>query len=932
MQNQKRLWIGLGIVIALGLWGLISLFSGNEVDFNTQIRPILNEKCLRCHGGVKRNGELSLLFREEALKGGESGIPAIVPGNPGKSELMSRLRHHDPEQRMPLEMDPLTQEEIELFKTWISEGAEWETHWAYIPPEKPELPSISLSNWTRNEIDHFILARLEQEELKPSSQAKPEILARRLSLDLTGLPPDPESETLLSFLNDPSDANYEQLVDSLLASPHYGERWAAMWLDLARYADSKGYEKDPHRSIWKYRDYVIKSLNDNKAFDQFTLEQLAGDLLPDPTEEQLLATAFHRNTMNNTEGGTEDEEFRTAAVLDRVNTTWTVWQGTTMECVQCHSHPYDPFRQKEYYQFMAFFNNTQDADLDIEIPFLEHYEPKEDTAIREIIGWIKQHNPSAKVNPEASLTTQIQQAIFPRVLPLDADDFNDVELYGDGRASNWARLPKNIPFKKFYLKYEQLDLTNLESITYRFNSWGDKSRLELRLDEPDGKLLHGIDLYKSSKQKPGIVTGSVENVEGKHDLFIHLVNRNAATSDPDGVVYLSEMEFNYANISPISSALKKKQDELLNLKRKSVRTPILQERAEDNKRITQLFVRGNWLVKEDTVSADMPEILGKLPEDVSKDRLAMARWLTSAENPLTARVMVNRFWEQIFGRGIVYTSEDFGTQGIKPTHPELLDWLAVQFRDEWNWDIKAMLKTIVMSSTYRQSSKSSPELQERDPENLLFTRGPRVRLTAEQLRDQALAVSGLLSRKMYGPSVMPWQPDGIWQVVYSGMQWKNAEGEDKFRRGIYTYWRRTSPYPSMTTFDSPSREFCMPRRISTNTPLQALVTLNDPVFVEAAKNLAMQLEEKGELEVEARIAWAFERVLMRKPSAHTLGVLTQLYQDALAEKKTENADDKTNIHAVADMSESESDSTKRLDAWGVVANALLNLDSFIMKE
>ena len=938
MQKQKNLWTVLGIGLALGLIGLVIFYEGNKIDFNAEIRPLLNEKCLKCHGGVKRSGELSLLFRDEALNGGESGNPAIVPGDPGKSELMHRILHHDPEIRMPLEMEALTQEEIELFHEWIAEGAEWETHWAYLPPSKPEIPSTSDHNWANNAIDQFVLSRLEKEELKHSSEAKPEILARRLSLDLIGLPPDPENEILQNFLRNPSEAHYEQLVDFLLASPHYGERWAALWLDLARYADSKGYEKDPHRNIWKFRDYVIKALNANKAFDQFTLEQLAGDLLPNPTEEQLLATAFHRNTMNNTEGGTEDEEFRTAAIMDRVNTTWTVWQGTTMECVQCHSHPYDPFRQKEYYQFMAFFNNTQDADLDIEIPFLESFKPKEDSAIREIMGWIQQNQPPAKIDTTASLSAQIQQAIFPRVLPLDADDFNDVELYNDGRASNWARLPKNIPFKKFYIKYEQVDLTELESITYRFNSWGDMSRLELRIDEPFGQLIHGIDLHKSSKRRPGIVTGKVENINGKHDIFIHLINRNAETSDPEGVVYVSEMEFNYRQAPAISNTWRKKQDELLKLRRKSVRTPVMKERTEDNARLTQLFVRGNWLVKEDTVEADMPETLGRLADGASRDRLAVARWLTRAENPLTARVTVNRFWEQIFGRGIVYTTEDFGTQGMKPTHPELLDWLAVHFREDLKWDIKALLKTIVMSSTYRQSSKSAPELRAKDPENLLFTRGPRVRLTAEQLRDQALAVSGLLSTKMYGPSVMPQQPDGIWQVVYSGMEWQTDEGEDRFRRGIYTYWRRTSPYPSMTTFDSPSREFCMPRRISTNTPLQALVTLNDPVFVEAARNLATQMEELSEQEVEARIVWAYQRVLLREPTAHSLGVLTQLYHDALAEKKMEETEEEeTSIHAVADKSESNSSETEsgqqnRLDAWGVVANALLNLDSFIMKE
>lgn len=923
-----RIYQIAGAIIFLIVLGL-SFFSGTgRIDFNTEIRPILNDKCLKCHGGVKRNGGLSLLSEDDALKGGDSGIASIIPGKPGDSELIRRIIDHDPEVRMPLEMDPLSPEEIKMFKQWIKQGAAWETHWAYVPPVKTILPKANLASWPRNEIDWFILANMENENLIPTPQAESAVIARRLCLDLIGIPLDFEKVSF--YIQDPSDVNFEKLVDLLLSSPHFGEKWASMWMDLARYADSKGYEKDPYRSIWKFRDWVIRSFNENKPFDQFTIEQLAGDLLPDATYNQRIATAFHRNTMNNTEGGTEDEEYRIAAVVDRVNTTWTVWQGTTMECAQCHGHPYDPISQTDYYASMAFFNNTQDADLDSEIPFLEEFMPDEDSIIRSNLNWIKTHHPEVKIDNQASLTDQIKQAIFPRLLPVYCDDFNDVEIHTSGKAVNWARLPKNIPNKNFYLKYAQLECSTLEGLTYQYVSSGIKGRIELRRDLPEGPLLHAIDLTKSKNGKPEKIFGEIQPTAGRHDLYVHLINTNAANSDPEGIIDLREIQLNYKNALPEPMALKQKRVELLPLREEAIRTPVMKGRTTATLRKTYLFERGNWLDPSEEVKADVPNMLGALKAE-NKDRKALADWLTGSENPLTARVIVNRFWEQLFGHGILYTMEDFGTQGMKPSHPELLDWLAVYFRDDLNWDVKAFLKNMVMSSTYRQSSKASTDGIRVDPENIYFSRGPRVRLTAEQVRDQVLAVSGLLSKKMYGPPVMPYQPDGVWQVVYSGASWKTSEGEDKFRRGIYTHWRRTSPYPSMTTFDSPSREFCVPRRIPTNTPLQALVTLNDPVFIEASKALAQRMKKIEAENISAQIATGYKNALMQVPSQNTLDVLTRLYRDTNVDSN--NQKNKDIVFQTGTGNEADPEAVDNsLDAMAVVANAILNLDRFIMKE
>jgi len=654
------------------------------VDFQRDIRPLLAKRCLACHGPDEhsRQANFRLDTRDGAL-GKTGGHAGIVPGDSARSRVI--VRAQDPKRPMPPAGPRLTADEIDLLKKWIDAGAPYEKHWAFGKPERPAPPAVRDARWPQNEIDRFVLARLEKEGLTPSPEADRHTLARRAALDLTGLPPEPG--VMKAFLGDPSPKAYERLIDRLLASPAYGERWARVWLDLARYADTQGYEKDNRRTIWPYRDWVIRALNDNLPFDRFTILQLAGDLLPSPSEADLVATGFHRNTMTNTEGGTDDEEFRDAAVKDRVAVTGQVWMGLTVGCAQCHTHKYDPISHREFYQLYAFFNQTEDND------------------------------------------------------------------------------------------------------------------------KPD--------------DSPTIKLGETT-------------------------------------------------------------TLVMRDLPADKQRRTRIHERGNFLNPGAEVEPAVLSAFHELPADAPRNRLGLARWLVSKENPLTARVMVNRLWARLFGTGLVESEEDFGTQGNLPSHPELLDWLATEFM-RTDWDMKAILKTMAMSATYRQSSAVAPALLEKDPRNRLLARGARFRLDAEVVRDQALAAAGLLSRKLYGPPVMPWQPEGIWMVVYNGESWITSDGEDRYRRGLYTFLRRTSPYPSMITYDAPTGELCTIRRIRTNTPLQALASLNDPVSMEAAQHLALRaLREAGPGDA-ARATRLFELLLVRPPRAAELERVLQLHRKATAE-------------------------------------------------
>lgn len=912
------LFVALPMLI---LAGFIFKPGKKSIDFNAQVRPILNKNCLACHGGVKQSGGFSLLFEEDALSDTDAGKPAIIPGKPDKSEFIRRLMHHDPEERMPLEKEPLSKDEINILRQWVKEGAKWERHWAYIAPEKPKVPkggklSREARKQVKNEIDNFVFAKLKAVGLVPSPQADCITLIRRLSLDLTGLPPTEEMRQ--KFCDNPSDEVYAQIVDELLASPHFGEKWASMWMDLARYADTKGYERDPHREIWMYRDWLIKAFNENMPFDQFTIDQLAGDLVENPAPQQYVATAFHRNTMNNDEGGTDNEEYRIAAILDRVNTTWEVWQGTSFGCVQCHSHPYDPFRQKEYYQFYDFFNQSADADIFAETPTYKFFKEEDSAKLTRVMDWIKENMPGEEDRHALKLEDyeNFIHITEPKIHPHTCDSLTNAALAD----TKFLRL-----YEKGFARMPELDLRGKRELLV--NTSGKLGgRLEFRLDALDGPLL-GELRFQKGKRGYQVVALNTNLIEDKHRVFVQFLH-----PDPQSSVSISwfnffeglpgEMQKGYASIE---------EDFFYLLNARSPAVPVMYEHSGDYRRITQVFHRGNIQDKGEQVSADVPMIMPPLPREVNRNRLSLAKWLVSPENPLTSRVIVNRFWEQLFGRGIVESLEDFGTMGVPPSHPHLLDWLAVHFREDQKWDLKALLKLMVSSATYRQASTVTSTLQKKDPHNRLWARGPRVRLTAEQIRDQALAVSGLLSKKMYGKSVMPPQPEGIWQVVYNSASWKTSKGDDRYRRALYTYWRRTSPYPSFVSFDSPSREVCTSRRINTNTPLQALVTLNDPVYVEAAIHLAQNaISAHGA--INDAIAWMYEQSIFITPSESVLQNLQEVFTEANTYYETHQPEIEDFLSTVEFELECQAKSCQKLVAMSLVANTIMNLDVFITKE
>ncbi|MEZ4702283.1 MAG: DUF1553 domain-containing protein [Rhodothermales bacterium] len=905
--------IALVALIAFGplrMW----LHRPEPVSFNREIRPILNDNCLMCHGGVRQSGEFSLLFEADAFETNKSGKPAIVRGLADSSEMIVRVLHEDPEERMPYEHPPLSEDEIALLRRWIDEGAAWETHWAYIAPEPAEPPYPRNASWARNEVDRFILDRLEREGLRPSPEADCSTLLRRASLDLVGLPPTPAETD--AFCADRAPDAFERAVDGLLASPHFGERWASMWMDLARYADSKGYEKDGPRSIWKYRDWLIDAFNADMPFDQFTIEQLAGDLLPDATESQLIATAFHRNTMNNDEGGTDDEEFRTAAVIDRVNTTWEVWMGTTMACVQCHSHPYDTFRHEDYYAFLAFFNNTADRDQPDEEPTLTTFADSLLPRLGALIDAVTAAEGTAPAPARATWDVRRDRALFPggRLLAGVADSSSGVSADGQRIGS--------VKHGGFVL-FEDVDLTNKDALSIRFSSAALGGFVDVRLDRPDGPSIGRIGLEPTNGwENYETLRAPVKPVEGRHDVYFRFERRG------DGSLFnIHWFYFHDAlDLTPAEKASLLANRAALEAIEPETRTPILRELEGDARRTTHVFNRGNWLDPGEAVEPAVPGSLPALAFDQPKNRLGLARWIVGEENPLTSRVIVNRFWEQLFGYGLVATVEDFGSQGDDPSHPALLDWLALAFMHDLDWSVKSLLKEIVTSATYRQSSDVSPALLAEDPQNRLLARGPRVRLSAEQIRDEALFVSGLLNPAIGGPSVFPYQPDGIWHVPYSSEKWVTDTDGDQYRRGLYTYWRRSSPYPSMIAFDSPSREFCVSRRISTNTPLQALVTLNDPVYVEAAEHLAGRMKNEGGATLEARLRHGYRLALARDPMPEELAVLVELYKDAYFEYDAPPADGPVEVGPDRRPENPEDASLT------VVANAILNLDAFVTKS
>ena len=876
-----------------------------KVDFSAQVKPILNKRCISCHGGVKRNAEYSLLFRHEALDTAESGKIPIIPGEPHNSEMIRRITAKDPEVRMPYREEPLTQEEIDILTQWIEEGAEWGDHWAYLPPVKPEVPREEFVSdlWPKTDIDYFILSKLKAEGLEPSNAADKTTLLRRVYMDIIGLPPTPEQAK--AFLQDEGPDAFEKVVDELLSSDHFGEKWASWWLDMARYADTKGYEKDGGRTIWRYRDWVINAFNTDMPFNQFTVEQLAGDLLPDPTDDQRIATAFHRNTMNNDEGGTDDEEFRVASLIDRVNTTYEVWQSTTMGCVQCHTHPYDPFVHEEYYKSMAFFNNTRDEDTPGEHPNLRIYEPDDQKKLEEIRKWV-----DAKAGAQkAAEVNDFLRTLEPKHHPHDFDQF----IKGALVDNKWLGVQPGGS-----ARIKQINLEGKTTLLMNYSSWQDGGSFEIRVDRMTGDVIGSGKILKTD----GVAAYNLKATSGIHDLYFIFRNPLIAPEPAVCLVeWLAFLDDLPAKNSTEQASYKKTFLDLINIQLDDM--PIMVENRRDQFRTTHIFERGNWMVKGQKVDPETPEILNSFPEDQPRNRLGFARWLVNEKNPLTARSIVNRFWEQLFGLGIVETLEDFGTQGAAPTHPELLDWLALRFVNEHNWSVKKLIKEMVMSAAYQQDSRMSEELKEKDPNNRFLARGPRIRLSAEQVRDQVLAVSGLLSKKMYGKSVMPYQPAGVWNSVYSGEKWTESEGEDRYRRSLYTYIKRTSLYPSMMMFDGSTREVCVSRRIRTNTPLQALATLNDSSFVVAAKSFASAMMRHGATPQE-QIKAGYKTLMIRDLPQRKLDVLFGLYQDALKEYNG-------NEDAVFKLTADKSKATQ-LAAMTVVANAMLNLDEVLTKQ
>ena len=904
-SKKTILIIGMAIFFGAALWGSQKLGRHHKVNFNLEVKPILNNRCIRCHGGVRENGGLSMMTRQGLLRPAESGKAAIIPGHPEQSELIRRLKSTDDSERMPLEDEALPKAEIEILEKWIRQGAEWGVHWAYRPVKEPISPEVQSVG---NDIDRFIRHKLEKMELRHSPEASKSILLQRASLDLTGLPaPDSIAH---QFLQDDSEKAYPQLIESLLALPSFGEKWAAMWMDLARYADTKGFERDANRIIWPYRDWLIRSFNEDKPYDEFLIEQIAGDLLPEPTLGQYIATGFHRNTKTNDEGGSDNEEFRVAAVMDRVNTTWEVLMGTTFACAQCHGHPYDPIDHEDYYEFMAFFNNSRDEDTAEDYPWLRMFNEEQEKDLILLKNWLSK-TVSAEETHQMITFLRTWQPVYYSIA---TDRFVNAALYDT----------KHLTFRNHSsARLAGVDLTDINHLIFRFRSQKEGGYLQIRLDSLNGPVI-GADRIGQPK---GWQFGEVplQSIAGEHDLFFTYSNPNLADAGAAGMAF----DWFYftqpfpGKEQPGYYEQKERFEKLM--KSKPRRTLIMMDNPLNRQRTTRVFDRGNWQVGKQEVQPGVPDVFPGLPGNAPANRLGLAHWLTDPRHPLTSRTMVNRVWEQLFGQGLAITLEDLGTQGIPPTHPELLDYLAYQFMHDYHWSLKTLLRNILLSATYRQSSETTPEHLEKDPLNQYYARMPRVRLSAEQLRDKTLAVSDLLSDQMYGPSVMPHQPEGVWNTAYNNSIWTTSPGEDRYRRALYTFWKRSAPYPAMTTFDASAREVCLSRRIRTNTPLQALVTLNDQPFVEAAQALASAVLRR-EMEGEAAIADAYQRAVGYEATQAQLAALMKLYEKSLDHYQQATTD-------LEAMVPEPVEGTDRIElaAMTMVTNAIFNLDEFLVK-
>ncbi|HAB11922.1 MAG TPA: hypothetical protein DCE47_09550 [Planctomycetaceae bacterium] len=918
-----------------------------SVDFNRDVRSVLSVHCLKCHGRDPGNRQAGLRLdrHESSTKSLESGRTAIVPGKPARSELITRITSGDPDVRMPPvdEGPALSAQQIATLTRWIEQGAVYSRHWSFISPKRPATPE-SPSDWpSANPIDRFIQARLKAQRMEPSARADRETLIRRLSLDLRGLPPRPAE--IDEYLSDTDPGSWDRLTDRFLADPAYGERWARGWLDLARYADSRGYGSDPLRpNAWRFRTWVIDAFNANQPFDRFTTDQLAGDLLSDPTLEQKIGTAFHRNTMTNTEGGTDDEEFRVAAVKDRVDTTLQVWMGLTMGCAKCHDHKFDPITQEEYYRFYDMFNQSADADRGDEAPVID---APTSQMQRAVLG----------LDKSIALLETRRQKLAPRIAAENKDAsarpingrFVRIELPGKNKHLSLAEVrvystrkpdkgkPVNIALKK-PAKQSSTAFDGPARLAVDGNTNGHYSDAKSTThtdgeNNPWWEVDLGSEVPVAHIQIHNRTDGKLYSRQA--GLVVRLLDAKRKTIWEDtlkGQPAPSHQHFT-SRPGPLAEQAQRLTDRIAALKKKRPKfptLPVMQELPADKHRDTFVMIRGSFLQKGKKVSADFPAGFHSAAKTLPRTRLGVANWITDGQNPLTARVAVNRFWSHLFGRGLVSTEEDFGTQGEPPSHPLLLDWLATEFtRTDWN--VKTLLRTIVSSHTYRQSARVTPEQLTADPTNLWLGRAPRFRLEAETIRDQALAIAGLLDRRMGGPSVYPFQPPGLWQAAFNGQRkWPTSPGSQKHRRGLYTFWRRTVPYPSMATFDAPSREICMPRRIRTNTPLQAFVTLNDPVYVEISQALGRRLVAEGGATPATRVALGLRLATGQKATRAQQDVLVGLFSSELAHfrKDTEAAKQLATMPLGPLPADGD---TATMAAWTVVANVLLNLDQALTR-
>lgn len=999
--------------------------ASDALQFNRDIRPILSDKCFACHGpeAASREGGFRLDQRESAVGEADSGSIPVVPGQPDASELIARITSDDESLRMPPadSHKTLTPEEVDTLRRWIAQGAEWQQHWSFTAPVRPDLPAVQHENWPRGPIDRFIVARLEQEQLAPVAEADRTTLLRRVTLDLTGLPPT--AAEVDAFLADNRPDAYERAVDKLLASPRYGEHMARFWLDAARYGDTHGLHLDNYREMWPYRDWVVQAFNRNLPFDDFIVEQLAGDLLPNATDDQLIASGFNRCHVSTNEGGVIPEEVYVTAVIDRVDTFGTVMLGLTVGCTRCHDHKYDPLTQGDFYSLFAYFNsldgNEMDGNREDPAPVIRAPLPEQTARLAELdkqiaaaeaklaADWpeldaqqIKWERQFAVTEPQVDTVggSGAEPALPPAAANNEAKTylaisdwytvgpFSDPERYLKGRKHGPEKKPVKLD-QKFKLAtgeeigwvrkpewvdgvvYNDLPGDPAANFLYRSITVGKPQKLEISLGSDDGVRVYLNGKLLLKRDDPRAAAADQEKLtlklkKGENHLLIKILNFGAQS----GFYFAAKTDQPIMPPDVLAAAVKpaaERSEQEVGLVRQFFRNTVAKspeldqlrtqlgaarsERTEVDRNVATTLVfkematpkpayilnRGEYDQHGEEVQRRTPTMLPPMDAAAANNRLGLAQWVVARENPLAARVAVNRFWQQFFGVGLVKTSNDFGAQGEPPSHPELLDYLAVDFIDN-GWDVKRLARELVTSAAYRQTSHVDPELYRRDPENRLLARGARFRLDAEMLRDQALFASGLLVEKMGGPSVKPPQPAGLWEAVgYSGSNTVNFvadEGKDKVhRRTLYTFIKRTAPPPEMNTFDAPSRESCIVRRERTNTPLQALLLLNDPQYVEAARGLAERTLSEGGDSIERRARFLFHTAACRQPSIDELADLVEAYQHELANYRSDGAAAEALLAAGGAPADAAVDRAE-LAAWTMAANVVLNLDEVVTRN